>query len=539
MRNLITIVGVCAASGVLAVAGIASAETEKSLPAVTTDVSSTENADLAAVGAELTPRKYAASREQSAFEIHGSFRTRGRLQRNFDLDRGTDPSGATLYPLPADGGQWISTADARLRTDLTFYPRGVGVSVKARVDWLSDVGLGSTPVTGQEPSNNSASATGQAGVVPLVRRAWGEVLLPAGVLAVGRMGAHFGLGMVANGGDRADSNAGDSADRIAYVVPLFGHIIAASHDFSSSGPYTVAANRTEIVDLTRHDDVATTTFAVMKWSAPATVLRRAAAGRTTIDYAGYISRRTQAQDLPAGSNSVVARDFAATSVGGWLRVVTPLARIEAEAVFASATVGQPSQVAGVELTQAATAKQWGAAAESEVAIGPRVTAGLNAGVASGDSAPGFGVNVSSGQGPTVAGDIDGPQAHFPRDTTVDNLRFHPNYIVDQILFRRIIGTVTDAAFVKPHVSATLLRVATTTLRFDGAVIASWAMKATSTPSGARHLGVELDSDVVLNSDDGFWASLGYAVLLPGPAFDNTMLSARPAQQWRADIGMRF
>ena len=53
----------------------------------------------------------------------------------------------------------------------------------------------------------------------------------------------------------------------------------------------------------------------------------------------------------------------------------------------------------------------------------------------------------------MAGQLDGPQANLPRDHTVDNFRFHPDYHIDQILFREIIGTVTDAIYVRPHVRA--------------------------------------------------------------------------------------
>ncbi len=61
--------------------------------------------DLGMIGAELTPRKYASPREESVFEIHGAFRSRGIALRNLDLDRGLDTSGQSLYPVPLDGGQ--------------------------------------------------------------------------------------------------------------------------------------------------------------------------------------------------------------------------------------------------------------------------------------------------------------------------------------------------------------------------------------------------------------------------------------------------
>ena len=40
------------------------------------------------------------------------------------------------------------------------------------------------------------------------------------------------------------------------------------------------------------------------------------------------------------------------------------------------------------------------------------------------------------------GDLDGAKANPPFHTNVDNFRFHPDYRIDRILFREIIGTVT-------------------------------------------------------------------------------------------------
>ena len=46
---------------------------------------------------------------------------------------------------------------------------------------------------------------------------------------------------------------------------------------------------------------------------------------------------------------------------------------------------------------------------------------------------------------------DQPQSlKYRRDNRIDNFRFHSDYRVDRILFREIIGTVTDAMYAKPH-----------------------------------------------------------------------------------------
>jgi uncharacterized protein (TIGR04551 family) len=507
-------------------------------------------ADLAALGAELTPRRYAAPREKTALEIGGGLRLRTALLRNLDLDRGLDASGMPLYPVPPGGGQWHDGGDLRLRTDLAFHARGTGVAVKARVDWL-DAQLGSMPEAGTGRAPTPTVSPGQRPSPVTIARAWGEALTPFGVLAAGRMGAHFGLGIVANGGDCDDCDGGDAADRIAFVSPLVGHLVALAYDFTASGPTTPRRAGNGVIDLEPSDDVSSIALAVLRSAAPATRARRAAAGRATVEYGVYGTYRWQDRDVPAsylpvaapagaiGPDDLVARDFSALGTGGWLRLSSARLRVEAEVAYLRARVGQPSLVPGVELTQAATSNQIGVAVETEVALGARVRAGLDAGFASGDDAPGFGAFPAPGAPAPMPGAFDGPQASFPRDTTVDNFRFHPNYHVDQILFREIIGTVTDAAYARPHVAATVMTVGTGRLEIGAAAIASWAVAPESTPSGSRFLGVELDPTVRYVSADGFAGTLDYAVLVPGGAFDGAALGAKPAQALRLRLGYRF
>src|SRR5690606_17832314 len=151
-----------------------------------------------------------------------------------------------------------------------------------------------------------------------------------------------------------------------------------------------------------------------------------------------------------------------------------------------ARVEQPSLIPGAEITLPVTSRQLGFAFQSAIVAGP-VQLGVDAGYASGDDAPGFGAFPKPGQSAAVPGAFDGPQANPPRDRTVDNFRFHPDYRIDQILFREIIGTVTDAVYVRPSLRATLLAVGNGKLEAIAALILSRAVEPRSTPSGAAAL----------------------------------------------------
>ncbi len=172
-----------------------------------------------------------------------------------------------------------------------------------------------------------------------------------------------------------------------------------------------------------------------------------------------------------------------------------------------ANIAQPSLIPGVELRAPVTSLQWGGALESEIGA-PEAAfgAGVDAGFASGDPAPGFGALPEPPCRPRPSRATRRPAgARRASDQRVDNFRFHPDYRIDRILFREIIGTVTDAIYVRPHVRLRLWHYATGELTAEVAAVASFAMYATSTPGNKAPLGVELDPTLAYGSRDGFLA----------------------------------
>jgi len=514
---------------------------------------------LADLGKELTPRKFASPRQETGIDLTGYFRSRGEALYNLDLDRGLTPTGDPLFPVPvADpNGQTLAGADMRLRTDLAIYAPGSGVDVKIRVDVLDNLEMGSTPEgkpsTSRAPT--PAASPGQQSPVDAfrVKRAYGEVLTPVGLLAAGRMGAHWGLGLIANSGDCDDCDGGDAADRIAFVTPLFGHMWAASYDFTATGPTTRRRDQVRVVDIEPTDNVHSVTMAVFNMRTDLVRLRRREGGLVTLEYGAYLSHRWQKNDVPGDylptaqpvtldAAQVMARGYSATAGDLWLRVTLPRLRVEAEGALISASVDQPSLVPGVLLDRPITSTQVGLAVESEYATLSDVFGlGLNLGYASGDDAPGFGAFPEANAPAARPGDLDGPQADLPRDSTVDNFRFHPDYRIDRILFREIIGTVTDAIYLRPHGRYRLVDTGHAHVDLVVALIASWAVQESSTPNGTRNLGYELDPSLAYVSRDGFRAALEYALFLPGDAFDNpdAGLSAKAAQLVRVRLGYFF
>jgi uncharacterized protein (TIGR04551 family) len=495
-------------------------------------------------------------REHTEFKLSGYFRTRGDLLNNLDLDRGLTPSGKPLFavPLSDPNGQTLYDADMRLRANVAIYAPFAAAAVKIQTDLIDNLVLGSTPVlspgTGNAPT--PAATPGQLPNSLLrIKRAYGEILTPIGYFAAGRMGNTWGLGMYANGGDCLDCNHGDNADRVVFVTSVVGHLWALAYDFSAVGPLANRNDGTQLI-LDPSTNVHSVTFAFMNMKDDHTRKRRRLAERLTAEYGLFGAYRWQDNDVPAAylstttsapitPSSVMHRGYKAGVVDAWLRLVGPWFKVEAEAAVVMADVEQTSLLPGVLLRDRVQAFQYGGALESQFgAPESTIVGGVNFGLASGDPAPGFGAypGTSTTQTP---GELDGPQVNVPRDTRLDNFRMSPDYRIDRILFAQIIGTVTDAYWVKPWARARLLTFSSyqLTANLDGTL--TRAVYASSTPGNDAMLGMELHAALTWASKDGFDVLAEYAVLFPFAGFDNPAmnLKAQPAQLARVRLAWRF
>ncbi len=470
-----------------------------------------------------------------SFKLDGYLRARGEALDNLDLDRGLLPSGQPLFPVPLDDpkGQWLSHADMRLRTNMAVYAPGGAVAVKVQLDTLDNEALGSMP----EGVPYASLTQRPQGALFSLRRAYGEALLPVGLLAVGRMGNQWGLGMYANGGDCLDCDSGDSVDRLAFLTPLFGHVFAVAFDYSATLALDPRAdNRTIAIAPT--SNVRSITLAALRFKTDLSRDRLQRAGRTTFEYGLLGSYRWQDGDVPAAylpapasgpvaltPAEVMGRGAKYYLVDGYAHLTHPEFFVAAEAVYAGGQVDQASLVPGALLRQPVKSSQLGAAFESEI----------------GTPTSPFGVGLDAGYASGDAGAILGAVPTPPPNYRVDSFRFDPDYHIDRILFREIVGTVTGAVYARPHARARIFRNPAGELRFDVAAIASFASAQNASPSGDGPLGVEVDPSLTYRSRDGFFAALEYGVLFPLSGMDNVALGlrAQPAQSIRVRLAFLF
>ncbi|PIE17602.1 MAG: hypothetical protein CSA65_08220 [Proteobacteria bacterium] len=495
--------------------------------------------------------------------LAGYLRVRFDVFDNFDLDHGATPTtGRPLFPVPTseDGSGPLTSANMRLRLEPTIRV-GMGVSIHARVDILDNVALGSTP-DGLPANPWAPTSAGSTRTTPpeaginsdissvRVKRAWGQVVLPFGTLSVGRMGAliSWGTGFFVNSGNCLDCDLGDEGDRVALTLPMFGHLFSFAFDFGAIGPSSATLGAyPQAFNLDRRDDVLSWALVIARYDLPEVVERYRRAGRTVIQYGLLTSIRTQKLDTPAyylkgdrereyGPKDVVERDLLAFAMDAWFGLRVGGLTLDLEFAMLLSRIDNASLVPGLELLQRVTGRQLGGVARALYDHG-RWRFALELGFASGDSAPGFGVRSPQNQLTSQPGDLDGPQFRIPGDTTINNFRFNPDYRIDLILWRRIVGAITDAFYARPSVRWQPLR----GLTIWSALISSTAVEATSTPGGSRALGLELDAGATYVFDPGFELRVMYGVLLPFSGLDNTRLglAAAAAQTFHAICAFRL
>ena len=430
-----------------------------------------------------------------------------------------------------------------------------------RIGLLEGLALGSTPESYPASAEAAMPTASTSQTSPLrgvnsvrdaiaIHHLWLEWASPIGLFSGGRMPSDWGLGVVANSGACLDCDFQQAVDRLAFATSLWDHVVAVAFDLDAVGAPGGAGQNPALSfhDLTDRDDVRTISLAVSRYQPQDMVRDRLRRGSASLLWGLAGSYRWQGEDLPGyyftdpeewdgavEEAEFIRRGLGAWLVDGWLRYLHPRFSVEAEAVWMWASMDNASVAAGMDLGRI-TSMQWGGVLRGAFRPIPALDLRLEAGVASGDEAFGFGVRPGSAWDPKP-GDLDGAQADFLRDRQVNNFRFNPNYHVDEILWRRIIGTVTDAFYLRPEVRWG----PADWCRLDAAVVYSRALYAESAPGLARDLGVETIVVARFYGLDGLFFHLAGAYLHPLDGFRNVVTGVAPTGAWslRALAGVRF
>ncbi len=502
----------------------------------------------------------AAKPPLNVLDLHGYLRLRGDLMSGLHL--GLDPRDLyPQFPKSATGKEdTLAGANMRFRLEPTINI-SEDVRIMAQIDMLDNLILGSTPdgypqnayyplvvfSQGQVPPSDGFNATKDS---ILVKRVWGEVMTPVGLLRFGRMGSHWGLGILANDGGPAhfdrgplvtqpdpfgttgkcfDCDYGSTADRIMFITKIFGHYVVPMIDFTSEGPYSYRQNETmgQPYDLDQLDDVNSWIIAVAKRDKPEDIRRALEQDELVLNYGLHFTFRNQAYDAiefqtpdpsrdppPQGAlqtESYAIREADVYIPDVWVRLMWQKLRVELELVMIAGRIGYDDRVgnlldeegnpigplAGEELD----ILQFGGVLQADYSmLNDSLILGLELGFASGDDSPHFGVRPFE----------EKQYEHARDDHDVNNFRFNLDYHVDLILWRQIVGTVTDAFYVKPTLQYNIAGGLGTKV----SAIYSSAIYKDSTRGKSHPLGLEFNLDFFYFSDDKFHAGLSYGILIP-------------------------
>lgn len=527
-------------------------------------------------------------RKLEFFTADGYFRVRPDLFHKFDMDRGPDPSGYYLFPHSTQRPNEHTQAGVNMR--FRFEPTlniSEEVRIKAQVDALDNVVFGSTPDYGfnrnqynlfsifsdnQNPPRSGINAVADS---IAIRRVWGEVGTPVGLLRFGRMGAHWGLGMLRNDGNCLNCDWGDTVDRIQLVtepLPGSGLYITPFIDFNGEGPTSArTGDMGQPYDVSNRDDSQSYSIIIAKRDTDQQARSKLENNQSVFNFGLYFTYRNQGKD-PIGYYRPTAGTFQGgggdVDLGGvfvnrsaqlfipdlWLKFERKKFLFEVELAATAGNIQNratdPSRQGDPAFNQSLKVMQFGGVARTEVRlVNEKLKIRGELGFASGDRAPGMGVyqeRLSNGpDGNTVRGDIDGRQFACQStggctDGSIRNFRFNRDYRIDLILWREILGTITDAAYFRPSIDYMLAD----GFHLYAALIYSRAIYAQSTPSGNRfNLGLEINAGASYETEDGFFANLTWGVLFPMSGLNDNITVNAPGlstpQAIRASFGIRF
>ncbi len=559
--------------------------------------------DLAPLGGYASQQR----RRTQIIELDGYLRLRTDFLHKLNLGQGYIPSSQAdmksripPFPLPLECGMKpgscsdknLGSGNLRLRLEPTINVTDQ-VRVQTQFDILDNTIMGSTPdslIDPRRPQDRSGKAPvsslyttqdppelSRGSLMSSVRakRAWGEIDSDFGSVRFGRMPWHFGRGIAFNNGACPDCDGGTNVDRIMALTQVYGHQLAAAWDFGAQGHHIgmIDLGRRDPgglpLDLSQNDDVTQLMASVTHIDSERQRDERLAQGDLVFNYGAQIIYRSQSNEIfdikPATDSGggevkgdVPTRDDLANPAtfrkmnalvflpSLWMRLQWKAFTVEAETSGVVGKVDNPGGVLGADKDRQMRLEQIGWVLASDLRLySNALVIGFETGGASGDQAedPGSYLNYRWKFVTQPAG-----------DRRITDFKFNPDYHVDEILFRRILGTVTNAIYLKPQMTYWLGLAETRQVGFSAAFIYSLAPVPVSTPGNSLSYGIEMNLGInYRNPADGLFAGIVWGVLWPTSALSRPGAtpvggatvgrmpteSASSAQVLRAFVGIRF
>lgn len=485
----------------------------------------------------------------------------------------------------------LASANMRLRIEPTFHITDT-VKIHATIDALDNIVLGSTPDSYYSVANPSApidlytrtqvppeydlSKWYQDSIV--VKRAYGQIRFGWGLdIKFGRMPQHWGMGIVYNDGngydrgERADilrmvdTDYGDSVDSVRFAFD-FGkdrrraHSVGISWDWASTGPtaaqllgpsYASGTRVAQDFSVEKFDNVYQASAFILRRDDPAMLKRKLSLGIPVVNYGAIAWMRMQELDQPIGytdpddpdlqtyAESLMYRRALIVTPDLWMRVNWRTLRVELEAAgnfgylrHRDLTEENPTEEdlldVSVEEVERTTIASMGYGLEFKYGFfHDRFHIGLDQGFAMGDPEPP--VDFMTGN-PLSSDSIQN-----------NTFRFNPAYMQDMLLFKEILGTVSNAAYFRPWAAFYFFQ-NNVSARVD--VGYALAQNKTAMPGNRYSYGIEVDGAIRYHDTrEPIYAALQYGVMFPLRGLNRNIgtgtSDARAAQTVQAHLGIRF
>ena len=334
-----------------------------------------------------------------------------------------------------------------------------------------------------------------------------------------------------------------------FATKLWGHFIAFMWDWVATGPTTQIigpqTGQGVFYNADTLDDVSQWILALGKMDTPEQLKEKLDIGKIVFNYGLYAVYRQQdwSQSVnPAQATNndpltfqtnIQPRHARIGVVDVWLRLNWKKLHIEAEGTLLAGNIGNISDIYA-PVHGAVKVLSGGFVAKADYKLlHDALKLFLEIGYASGDDSE----------------DPNGVTNYMyanlvPVNNAIHRFAFDPDYHVDQILFRRILGTVNNATYFKPGISYNIID------NFGARVDLMYALanNPVAYPGNSYNLGLEIDAALTYkNEEEGFYASLVYGVLFPfgalstpgsiyGAAFNH---DANTAQTFQARLAVKF
>ncbi len=517
--------------------------------------------------------------------------------------------GGSSGPLTGACDNGLGDGNMRLRIEPTINISDQ-VRVRSQFDIFDNLILGSTPdslVNPYIPGSTLNPAPGQTTAAAptdilsntqnsyvgsiLAKRAWGEIDTELGSLRFGRMPWHFGRGMYFNRGDCADCEGGTTVDRMMVLTTIYGHQLALAWDFGAQGydiGYTDLGQQNAggfPLDLTQKDDVTQLMASLTKIDDDKTWRERIEAGDVMVNYGAQLVYRSQDYatfNITPYSGSAYSTNpqapLSSTDLGAsittnvnallfipslWFKLGWKALTLEFEGDMLAGKMGNagPLRLGTTTNDQGLTILQAGFVLASQLKLyGDSLFIGFETGGATGDQA-------ELAYDPTKQITGGGNGLYYPYlnyrwkfvpqpagDRNLNDFHFSPEYHVDEILFRRILGTVSNAIYFKPSIAywLDLDSRREQDVGVSGSIIYSIAPVPVSTPGNSMNYGVELDLGLhYRNQRENIYAGATWGIFWPmaalsRPTGDNvqdplwgTPEDTSAAQVIRTFVGIKF